>query len=89
MKNADMPAMPQSSTSDGYPCNYTDYAGVGIPTGLTKREMIAMHVISGLSSHPDMMRSNDDGLRDTIAQTIAAQSVMLADCLLSELERTK
>lgn len=43
MKNADMPAMPQSATHDGYGCNYSGYDGSGVPTGFTKREMMAMN----------------------------------------------
>jgi hypothetical protein len=82
MKNSDMPAMPQSSTSDGYPCNYTDYGGVGIPTGLTKREMMAMHMMQGLVSAW--------GQHDvTSSDELASDAVMMADSLLAELERTK
>lgn len=57
--------------------------------GMTKREMMAMHIISGIASHPDMMQANADGAHDSIGQAIAAQSVLLADYLLAELERTK
>lgn len=43
MKNADLPAMPQSATDEGYGCNYTGSFNGQVPTGLTKREMFAMH----------------------------------------------
>lgn len=43
MRNADMPAMPQSATDEGYGCNYTDSFSGQVPTGLTKREMFAMN----------------------------------------------
>ena len=75
MKNADMPAMPQSATSEGYSCNYYDYSGPGIPTGLTKREMMAMHIFGG-------MMLNNSYAGD------ARLAVGLADSLLAELERT-
>ena len=57
--------------------------------GMTKREMMAMHIISGLASHQDMMQANADGAHDSVGQAVAAQSVLLADYLLAELERTK
>lgn len=75
MKNADMPAMPQSATSEGYSCHYYDYNGPGVPTGLTKREMMAMHIFSG-------MMSNNSYVGDV------KLAVELADELLAELDRT-
>ena len=78
MKNADMPAMPQSATSEGHPCNYYDYGGCGVPTGMTKREMMAMHIASGLAADHQVTVCN-----------IATLSVEVADALLAELERTK
>ena len=77
--NGNMPAMPQAATSEGYSCHYYDYDGPGIPTGMTKREMMAMHVASGLIS---------SGYDATFEQT-ARLSVNYADALLAELERTK
>ncbi len=94
MKNADSPANPcdiapsMGAIAQAKGCGFNPPVTI-THTGMTKREMIAMRILSGLSSHPDLMRSNDDGAHDTIAQAIAAQSVMLADCLLAELERTK
>lgn len=78
MKNSDMPAMPQTATSEGYPCYYYDYDGPGIPTGMTKREMMAMHMMASIIT------------QGAPAFTHAAEdAVNAADALLSELERTK
>ena len=79
-KNADMPAMPQSATSEGYSCNYYDYSGPGIPTGLTKREMMAMHILSGLLSDYEC---------DVTRQMAAEIAVQQADALLAELEKSQ
>ena len=80
MKNGDMPAMPQSATKDGYPCNYYDYGGPGIPTGMTKREMMAMHIMQGMISC-----ENFNPPREEAAQL----AVGMTDALLAELESTK
>ena len=96
MKNANMPAMP-CEVVEQYHIDASQVPS-GAPTlrerkvmsgGMTKREMMAMHIISGIASHPDMMQANADGAHDSIGQAIAAQSVLLADYLLAELERTK
>ena len=78
MKNADMPAMPQAATSEGYSCHYYDYDGPGIPTGMTKREMMAMHMMASIITQgaPAFIHAAED-------------AVNAADALLSELERTK
>ena len=78
MKNSDMPAMPQAATSEGYSCNYYDYDGPGIPTGMTKREMMAMHVMASIITQgsPAFIHAAED-------------AVNAADALLAELERTK
>lgn len=65
IKNGDMPAMP------------TQCSGGDIYGGLTKREMMAMHIASGLISDPQV-RTGD----------VAATAVKVADALLTELERT-
>lgn len=75
MKNADMPAMPvvevrrvgdvEKSTSEA--------------TGLTKREMMAMHILSGLLSDYEF---------DVTRQMAAEIAVEQADALLAELDRT-
>ena len=80
MRNADMPAMPQSATSEGYSCYYYDYDGPGVPTGLTKREMMAMHILSGLLSDYEF---------DVTRQMAAEIAVQQADALLAELEKSQ
>lgn len=84
MNNADLPAMPQSATSEGHSCNYYDYGGPGIPTGLTKREMMAMHMLQGIltGQDTDEMVVGDD-------KCFAEFAVQCADALLAELGRTK
>ena len=77
MSNGNMPAMPQSATSEGNPCNYYDYGGPGIPTGLTKREMMAMHIASGFAADNKITTDN-----------VVKWSIEVTDKLLSELERT-
>ena len=80
MKNSDMPAMPQPATSEGYPCYYYDYDGPGIPTGMTKREMMAMHILSGMLSSENFNQTREQAASFAVGQ---------ADALLAELERTK
>ena len=96
MKNADSPAIP-CEVVEQYHIDASQVPS-GAPTlrerkvmsgGMTKREMMAMHIISGIAYHPDMMQANADGAHDSVGQAIAAQSVLLADYLLAELERTK
>jgi hypothetical protein len=79
MLNADMPAMPQADTQDGYSCNYYDYSGPGIPTGMTKREMMAMHIMCGMQANADINLSSE---------RMAEESVKAADALLLALENT-
>ena len=78
MKNADMPAMPQE---------YTLWCeGIGncptIATGLTKREMFAMHAMQGLLAANSGWRNSNPMTNGVIAN----EAVYLADALLSELE---
>lgn len=80
MKNADMPAMPVTDEC-GMPFN-------SIPeglctTGLTKREMMAMHIAEGFVSSP-MGKFPDQ----TSMKRMCEDSVALADLLLTELDRT-
>ena len=86
MKNADMPAMP-CEVVEQYHIDASQVPS-GAPTlrerkvmseGMTKREMMAMHVASGLIS---------SGYDATFEQT-ARLSVNYADALLAELGRTK
>ena len=69
MKNADMPAMPLPlGTETEKWCQ-----------GLTKREMMAMHILSGFLSDYEF---------DVTRQMAAEIAVQQADALLSELDRT-
>ena len=79
MKNSDMPAMPQSATNEGHPCNYYDYGGPGVPTGLTKREMMAMHMMAARISIPGAPDDEFD----------AKRAVAATDALLAELEKSQ
>ena len=74
IKNADMPAMP-------IPINECDrFVECGIADGLTKREAMAMHMMSGLlSKHGHSFNEHD----------VANDAVRAADALLAALERTK
>ena len=67
MNNADMPAMPTQSN------------GGDIFSGLTKREMMAMHIFSSMQGR--------DGVCNIEHEVIFA--VVAADHLLAELENTK
>ena len=75
IKNADIPAMPQDRGI------WVD--GIGdcpsLATGLTKREMMAMHIMTGLCSKYGAAFDTDT----------AQDAVRMADFLLRELERTK
>ena len=73
-KNADLPAMPQD---DAIWCQRIGDCPT-LATGLTKREMMAMHIASGLISDPQV-RTDE----------VATIAVKVADALLAELERTK
>ena len=76
MKNADIPAMPQDC---GVWCD-----GIGacptLATWLTKREMMAMHMMAGLNANPAVDMNEHD---------MATLSAICADALLAELELTK
>lgn len=89
MKNADLPAMPQSATDDGYGCNYTGSFNGQVPTGLTKREMFAMNIMASISatSLEDCTRLLKATGRDDIGEMYAGMAVEYADALLKELER--
>ena len=79
MRNADLPAIPQSATSEGHSCNYYDYGGPGVPTGLTKREMMAMHMMAARISIPGAPDDEFD----------AKRAVAATDALLAELEKSQ
>jgi len=77
MKNSDKPAMPVEIYGFG---QYEPECH----TGLTKREMFAMHAMQGLLS------SNATyGGVTTNRKALAADALAHADALLAELERTK
>ena len=83
MKNADMPAMPVIDEEQSFPVDMERYgskeATLRFAFGMTKREMMAMHVASGLIS---------SGYDATFEQT-ARLSVNYADALLVELEKSQ
>ena len=73
IKNADVPAMPiDRCDADAIE------AGIQVFSGLTKREMMAMHIAAGLISDPQVK-----------THQVAEDAVRVADWLLAELERTK
>lgn len=77
MKNADMPAMPTHDVFEhcGFDGNSGPHMTQTTNYGLTKREMMAMHIFSG-------MMSNNSYVGDV------KLAVELADELLAELDRT-
>lgn len=83
MKNADMPAMPQSfamtENECGAPGDFLE--GGEYYEGLTKREMFAMHAMQGLlaSDTTHQLHQND----------CANMAVAYADALLEELDKEK
>ena len=75
MKNADLPAMPFVELDSAR----------SIVTGLTKREMFAMHSMQGILSHPDVKPSIGVGA-ELFESYVAEMSVKMADALLSALD---
>lgn len=72
MKNADKSAMPnQALGTDGLPTHEAEF-------GLTKREMMAMHIAAGFAADKDVRPSN-----------IAKLATEVADSLLAELEKSQ
>ena len=82
IKNADMPAMPQD---DAIWCQRIGECPT-LAIGLTKREMIAMHMMAAITS---AAVSNGLATADSDASGIAMAAVFAADALLAELERAK
>ena len=73
MKYGDAPAMPvDRCDADAIE------AGIQVFSGLTKREMMAMHIAAGLIRDPQVK-----------THQVAEDAVRVADALLAELERTK
>ena len=75
IKNADVPAMPV----DRCDADAVE-AGIQVFSGLTKREMMAMHMMAACRSRNSDYRSWDDMAKD---------ATEITDALLAELERTK
>ena len=73
IKNSDMPAMPvDRCDADAIE------AGIQVFSGLTKREMMAMHMMAHLMPN-ERLKSYEEQ---------ASYALMAADALLAELERT-
>ena len=83
MKNADMPAMPVIDDEQSFPLDMDRYgsksASAKFAFGLTKREMMAMHIMTGLCSKYGAAFDTDT----------VQDAIRMADFLLAELERTK
>lgn len=75
MKNADMPAMPCDEFSFINDAGYRET--IRGHEGMTKREMMAMHIASGFAADGQITIDN-----------VAKWSVEVADKLLQELDRT-
>ena len=81
MKNADMPAMPVIDEEQSFPVDMERYgskeATLRFAFGMTKREMMAMHIASGFAADNKITTDN-----------VVKWSIEVTDKLLSELERT-
>ena len=83
MKNSDMPAMPIEING------FRQYAPE-CHTGLTKREMFAIHAMQGLCGTYFSQETIDFyDSSEQLVKCLIESSVELADALLVELERTK
>ena len=78
MKNADMPAMPSDVKAVYEAMTDSDDSWGKAALGLTKREMMAMHIASGFAADKEVSPCN-----------IANLATEVADALLAELGRTK
>lgn len=82
INNADRPAKPFQEVTGmvgGIPTGYKNH------TGLTKREQFAMAAMQGILANQAMI---DNGDRQSI-EWVGAKSVMAADALLAELEKSQ
>ncbi|MGL4753448.1 MAG: hypothetical protein ACRCXB_13790 [Aeromonadaceae bacterium] len=79
MKNADMPAMPIVD-ADATPMSHQELSDWRDNSclGLTKREIMAMHMMQGVISRGSSALSSEG---------IARYAVVMADALLAELEK--
>ena len=89
MKNSDMPAMPTAATENGYGCNYDKDLNGQVATGLTKREMFAMHIGAAYLSGQLSWTNGVDGGVTPSHKEVAEEVVSFADALLAELEGDK
>ena len=84
MKNADMPAMPIIDDEQSFPIDGEKYgkslSSGRFAVGMTKREMMAMHILSGMLSSENFNPTREQAASFAVGQ---------ADALLAELERTK
>ena len=78
MKNADMPAMPSDVKAVYEAMTDSDDSWGKAALGLTKREMMAMHIASGFAADKEVSPCN-----------IANIAIEITDALLAELGRTK
>lgn len=87
MKNADMPAMPMFDV-EANPCRVRnpDTGEIARATGLTKREMMAMHMMASLISPmmDDVLEYKDS---KELLNNMTESAVEMADALLAELEK--
>lgn len=91
MKNADMPAMPQTITDSNDNSGLVGSHMEDEWSGLTKREMFAMHAMQGiLSNSGGVIQGNNHtgtGWCNSNAQDLAKWSLDCADALLAELDK--
>lgn len=94
MKNSDMPAIPCEVVEQYHTTPAIAPDGSSMPTlrerkvmsgGMTKREEFALKIMAGIYSNSAMI----DDLSESSARVVASASVLAADALLAELERTK
>lgn len=86
MKNADMPAMPQPIAMNESECLSVDeHQGDRSLSGLTKREMFAMHAMQNILSRYNPYEYGD--LDSFNYEETAEHAVGLADALLKELSK--
>ena len=79
MKNEDMPAMPVMD-GDNEPANlsHSYYQNLQLATGLTKREMMAMHIMASIATTVGYQNYGQ----------MAQDAIAATDAILAELDRT-
>ena len=82
MKNKDMPAMPQPMIDHEGEVYTTFDSSYGKQSGLTKREMFAMHAMAAWIQHHGTSRGYGFS-----AEEAATDAVSCADALLAELDK--